>query len=198
MTFGPGPGEAYGFAVPTGHGGAASPYVFTSQIFADVPQEWTLASITRITVHDLDSTSAQGLTLALHNGSDVAVFVQGSESAANLNGDYSFVIDPSLPTLRQASAGLGANDLIAPGTYNMEGGILIFGDAGNMDDWTHFYGTPVRPGWEMILLNQSTAHAGSVGGWTIDVQVNTVPEPATLAGITFGTLLLSRLRRRTR
>jgi hypothetical protein len=198
QSFGPGPGEAYGFSTATGHGGSVTPYIFQSNIFANVPETMRVVSIDRVTVRNLVTSSGVGLNISLQNGWEHAILLAGMPNDANLNGTYTFVDNPLLPSIDETAASLGTSATVPGGTYRMTGGMLGFGDPGNMEDFSHFAGTRVWPGWDMYLLNYSMTNSGSVGGWEIAVTMAPVPEPCTVAVLAMGAVAVVRRRPKSR
>jgi len=193
--FGPGSGDTYGTGTGSGHGGAVTPYVLTSHIFADVPEHWRVVDIEEITVRGMFTTDARSLQIAIRNGTEVGVLQVGMPNGANLNGDYTFVDDPTASTLNEVAATLSDAQTVPSGRYRMSGGILIFGNAGNGTDLDHFAGTSVRPGWSLLFLNYSLQNTGRFDSWTATVRVSTVPEPSGIGTLAFGALLALRRRK---
>jgi hypothetical protein len=196
QTFGPGDGDNYGTSTSSGHGGSATPYTFTSNIFADVDPDLKVGKIDSITIHDLETTNAQGLQFFMTDGIHFVRVFGASLSEANFNGDYTFVDDPSLQKISEVAAGLGSNDLVPSGTYRIEAGFIGFGDSGDDETFDHFIGTSIRPGWNLTLLNFSGTNTGSFDGWTVTVTPQAVPEPATFAVLGIGAAALARRRRK--
>ena len=196
IVYGPGAGEAYGTGTQSGHGGAVSPYIFNSNISTGLSGSETVTQIDAITITGLQTSNAQGLNFFFGNGNEFAVLSNGISSEANLNGDFTFVDDESLPTLAEFLEGKGTNETVNGGTFNMSGGFLIFGDVGSGEDMNHFVGTPVD-GYTLTLTNSSLVNTGVFTGWTIEVTSAPVPEPGTLAVLGLGGLALLRGRRRS-
>lgn len=194
--FGPGDGDNYDTGSAIGHGGAVSPYLFSSSIFPGGDPSLTVAKINSVTVTDLITTDGQGLSFVLHNGSEFAILMRAITTDANFSGDYTFVDDDSFMKLSEVAAGLGSNDVVPSGTYQMEGGFGIFGDFGNFTDLDHFIGTSIHDGWTLQLSNGSLTNTGSFSGWEITATARAVPEPATLTMLGLAGAALIRRRRK--
>jgi hypothetical protein len=197
LTFGPGPGEAYGTAVSTGHGGAASPYRFTSNVFPNISEPLILGSIDSITIHDLETSNPGGLQFFLQDGMNWVRILWSINVPIELDGDYTFVDDPSVLKITEVMAGMNPGDTLPSGTYRIEGGFIGFGEDGDETTWDHFNGTSINSGWNLELLNQSTENTGSFGGWTIEVTpAQAVPEPASMTALALGALAVLGRRRK--
>lgn len=194
--FGPGDGDNYDTGSAIGHGGAVSPYLFSSSISPGGDPTLEVAKINSVTILDLVTTDGQGLAFQLHNGTEFAILMRAITTDANFNGDYTFVDDDSFMKLSEVAAGLGSNDVVPSGTYQMEGGFGIFGDFGNQTDFDHFIGTSIHDGWTLQVSNGSLTSAGSFSGWEITATARAVPEPGTLAVLGLAGAALFRRRRK--
>ena len=140
----------------------------------------------RVELVGLSHTWAGDLTATLTNGSAtvdlfrrVGFTGSGFGSSANFNGNYVFE-DGYPTTLWDAAAGLGTNDIIAPGNYRASGasGSLV-------SMLTPFQGSFTPGPWTLTITDSAGGDIGSLAGWRLQL---VFPSPgagglAMLAGL---------------
>lgn len=110
---------------------------------------------------------------------------------SNFNGTYTFVVDPSVPTLDEATEPLGDGDnlpsqSLAIATYG-------FGANGPRTTYDIFDNKPLDGTWTLRIEDFGGGDTGALGSWSLDV---TVPEPGAIGSL--GALALFALRRHSR
>jgi hypothetical protein len=171
----------------SGFGEANFPLVI-SGVGADVAtiNSLTWTNITHSYIGDLH------VTLFAPNGTSTVLYAPPDFDVSNLNGTYTLVENPLVPTIDEASASIADAD-IPSGTYAIAG----YGDGTNPGPRTTFapvVGAPVDGTWTLRVRDYGPGDTGALGSWSLDVTPVAVPEPAALG--LFATAGLIALRRR--
>jgi subtilisin-like proprotein convertase family protein len=178
-TYGPGPGG------PLVDGTATAEGIFTSDIVLNLTGV-TVDQVASVTINNFTHTWLGDLEIRLTKVETAQTVVLASPPdgrSANLNGTYTFLVNPALSTLDAASSGLTTNQVVTPGSYAMSsygGGTAN----GPRTDFTAFNGIPLSGTWRLTITDFAADDTGSIGGWTFSAFTSApavVPEPGTLA-----------------
>jgi subtilisin-like proprotein convertase family protein len=158
--------------------------------------------INSITLTSLTHTFMGDIRIDLtHLATGVSVILTSppSDYSSNFNGNYTFVVNSSLPTVDIAASGLGEVDL-ANGQYAVSsfgGGASNLGERTNFDA---FAGVPIEGTWRLRVVDFFPSETGGLGSWSINANVVAVPEPHSfsLVAIAIAAIPFVRNRRKHR
>jgi len=185
-----------------------TPGVFISDIILDQPG-LDITQFLSVTLTGLNHTSLGDLEIQLTrlaSGGFVEEFVlltfPPADRKSNYLGTYTFVVNPSLETVDQASEGLDDEENLPAGAFAIsgDGGGIENGDRTNFNG---FVGLPVSGTWRLTITDNAPEDTGSLGSWSFSANTAAaavVPEPGTLAlaplGGVFALFATSGRRRR--
>lgn len=168
----------------SGMTGQVSSGIFLGQTGMNIGQ------IESLTITGLSHGHLGSLYIYLYTpGANVSMFVPNGQTAA-VNGDITFRVAPGLTTINQAAAStstIGNGSYlpsistpslqVVPGSFNRFAGLSA---SGNMS---------------IIILNYSRTVPGSFSGWSVNMSLTPVPEPASLFALSLGLVALARKRK---
>jgi hypothetical protein len=152
---------------------------------------FAIARVNSVTLRGLAHARLSSLEMRIETPAGLAyLYYTGFESTAGVNGDIAFRADPSLLTLNARSRQVST---VGTGSFQpTERGPLGALRTGNLSGMV---GAPLDNGILLSILNGSTTIQGSMAGWSIDVDVTPVPEPATLVVLGASMFALARRKR---
>jgi subtilisin-like proprotein convertase family protein len=195
-TFGPGPGgQLVDASTVVGE--------FTSNIVLNLAGV-TIEEVVSVTLTGLTHTWLGDLVIGLEHlesGQSVTLTSPPDLRSANLNGTYTFLVNPLVPTLDEASLGLGTSAIVPPGNI----AISDYGggdDIGPRTDFSPLSGLPATGTWQLFIFDFAGGDTGALTSWQFDAITSTAssvaPEPGTLTMLLPGVLAgCFVIRRRT-
>jgi hypothetical protein len=147
-----------------------------------------ILSINSITIHGLQATHVGSLTIYLTNPEASMFLHYGGTNGRAINGDVVFRPGTGAPTLSQAilsGSGTIAGSTFTPRDRSVPGVVTA-------TDFRAFEETPAY--WGIYFMNSSTAFGASYQGISVDANMATVPEPATMLFLacSFGAIVRRR------
>ena len=197
-THGPGSGGALIDATSSGNGN------FISDIVVIAPATEIIQSFNSVTLTGLTHSWIGDLEILLTNvesGAEVALTSPPDDSEADFNGTYTFLVDPSLQTVDEATSGLASDAVVRPGVY----AISSFGggtDNGSHENFGAFVGLGIGGTWRLSITDFVVEDSGTLSSWQFNATTRNIttaaPEPGSLAlaGILLpGMVMIARRRR---
>lgn len=185
------------FAVEFGPG-AGQTFIDNDTVSSDINIGMGVTAVNYVRIVGLNHTWIGDLTITLTNPDATSAFVihqtgdttlAGFGDSTNLDGDYTFVAGGA--DIWAAAAGLGTNDVIAPGDYSP---FVNNGDGTyTLTDFSSLV-TGTAGDWTLSFEDTATGDTGSFSEWYIDV--DPVPEPGTMILLGAGAAALVARRRR--
>ncbi len=199
VTYGPGSGGALVDGTSTAVG------VFNTDIVVNAASQ-TVTAFNSVTLTGLTHTYLGDLEIRLTKqgtGEFVILTSPPDLRSANFNGTYSFVVNPALQTIDEASAGLATTANIPSGSYAISqygGGT----DNGTRTTYTPFVGVALTGTWRLTISDFDAGDTGALGSWQFNATPSAVsaaaPEPSSIAllalsGLTASGMIVRRRRK---
>lgn len=140
----------------------------------------SVASINSVTLSNFTHTWIGDLVITfehVESGSSVILTSPPDGRSSNFNGTYTFLVNPALQTIDEASLGQSDAFDLASGNYAISsygGGTAI----GPRTNFNSFAGINLNGTWRLTVEDFVGGDSGAVGGWSFDVSA--VPEPASM------------------
>lgn len=140
----------------------------------------SVASINSVTLSNFTHTWLGDLVITfehVESGSSVILTSPPDGRSSNFNGTYTFLVNPGLQTIDEATLGQNSAFNLPSGNYAMSsyGGGTGIGPRTNFDG---FVGINLNGTWRLTIEDFADGDTGALGGWSFDVSA--VPEPTSM------------------
>lgn len=140
----------------------------------------SVGSVNSVTLSNFTHTSLGDLVITfehVESGSSVILTSPPDSRSSNFNGTYTFLVNPGLQTIDEATSGQNSAFNLPSGNYAMSaygGGAGI----GPRTNFAGFSGINLNGTWRLTIEDFAEGDTGAVGGWSFDVSA--VPEPTSM------------------